>query len=74
MATPENGAQIRWRVEALERVVELKADRDDVVRIETALDRLSSQVNKLVYAVLAATLSGATAAVLLAVNLAGPPH
>lgn len=72
MATPENGAQIRWRVESLERVVESKADKDDLARIETALNALTSQVNRLVYAVLAATLSGATAAVLLAINLTGP--
>lgn len=71
MATPENGAQIRWRVEALERVVELKADKDDMERIEGALNRLSGQVNNLVYALLAATLSGATAAILLVVNLTG---
>lgn len=72
MATPENGAQLRWRMESLERVIELKADKDDVTRIEKALDQLAGQVNRLVYAILAATLSGATAAVLLAVNLAGP--
>lgn len=72
MATPENGAQLRWRVESLERRVEEKADKDDVTRIEEALKALTGQVNRLVFAVLAAALSGATAAVLFAVNLVGP--
>lgn len=64
---------VRWRLEALEREIVTKADADDVQRVEVALNRLSTQVNRLVYAVFAATLSGATAAVLLAVNITGGP-
>lgn len=70
-AEPANGATIKWRLNTLERVMDTKADADDVKRVEAALDRLSAQVNRLVYAVFGATLSGATAAVLLAINLTG---
>lgn len=65
-----NGNTLAWRLGRLEAEVENKADGADLERMEKAVNGLTASVNRLILLAFAATLSGATAAILVAVQLA----
>lgn len=64
-----NGNTLAWRLDRLEAEVEAKADTADLKRLEEAQKVLTASINHLIILTFTATLSGATAAVLLAVQL-----
>lgn len=64
-----NGNTLAWRLGRLEAEVEGKADTADMERMEKAVNSLTASVNRLILLAFAATLSGATAAILVAVQI-----
>lgn len=64
-----NGNTLAWRLGKLEAEVDRKAGVADLQRLEEAQKILTASINRLIVLAFTATLSGATAAVLLAVQL-----
>ena len=72
MSNGTGNGTLSYRVARAEQELEKKADKDDVERMEKAVDTLASKVDRLIWALVAATISVTVATIVYAAQIGSP--